>query len=137
MRPAARCLVVAVLLVLVSGLPVLDARSQSNAAGVTGTWEGPVHCLHGGGDRFTMTIDRTADGKYSGTMDWALATSDGQRGPGRPFTTLLVDGTKITATATAAGRTARLEAVVDGDAISGEWRITGNDDIWTFTGMRR
>jgi len=130
-----RFLVVAVATFAVSAL--LRGQSHAPDPAVAGTWDGPVHCLHGGGDAFTMTIARDADGRFTGTMDWALATSDGKRAPGRPFTTLSIDGTKIAATAVDGDHKATLDAVVEGRAISGQWRVEGNDDVWTFTGTRR
>src|SRR5262245_26451676 len=112
-------------------------RAQSRVDdAVVGTWTGPVHCLHGSGDRFVMSIARDASGRLIGTMDWALASATGP-GSDVPFTTLRVDGAKITATRTEGDRTAELDAAVENGTIVGRWRVTGIDDVWSFTGRRR
>src|SRR5262249_1125470 len=104
---------------------VAFVRAQSGVDdAVVGTWTGPVHCLHGSGDRFVMSIARDASGTLVGTMDWALASATGH-GPGVPFTTLRVDGGKITATRTEGDRTAELDAAVENGTIVGRWRVTG------------
>lgn len=101
-----------------------------------GTWSGPARCQHAGGETFTMVIDRDADGRLRGTMDWARSSSDGRRGPGVPFTTVAVEGNRLRATTTVGARTIRLDAVLDGERVSGSWASDGDDDRWTFEGTR-
>jgi hypothetical protein len=84
-----------------------------------------------------MSITRDASGTLSGTMDWALVSSDGRKGPAIPFTTLTVDGDTLTATATPDERTAQLEARVEGTTIAGEWWVKDVSDTWTFTGQKQ
>ena len=117
-------------------LVTLHAQPRPADDHVFGTWTGPVECLHGGGDTFAMSITRDASGKVTGTMNWALATSDGRSGPATPFTTLAVDGPTIAATGKVGGRTAHLTATVEDETIKGSWRTDGGD-TWTFTGKKR
>ncbi len=120
----------------ICALAIVQAQARPDDERVLGTWTGPVRCLHGGGDTFTMSITRDGSGRFVGTMDWALANSDGRKGTAIPFTTLTIDGTTITATGTADGQTAQLEATVKGETITGTWRTNGVDDTWTFTGTK-
>lgn len=118
-------------------LTTAHAQGKGGDAGVLGTWTGPASCKHGDGETFTMTISRNDRGELVGTMDWALVSSDGRRGPGMPLTTLTVEGSSLTATAKRDQRTARLGATIEGDTISGTWTTTGSDDVWTFKGKRQ
>ena len=120
-------------------VPFATAHSQGSRPDgrVLGTWTGPVHCLHAGGDTCTMSITRDASGTLTGTMDWALVGSDGRKGPAIPFTSLTVDGDTLTATATADERTAQLEARVEGATITGKWWVKDVSDTWTFTGQKQ
>ncbi len=113
------------------------AHAQPADDRVIGTWSGPVHCQHDGGDMFLMSIRRDANGSLAGTMDWARASSDGRRGPDVPFSTLRVDGARITATRVEGNRTARLDAAVEAGTIIGRWTVTGIDETWSFTGTRQ
>lgn len=126
-------------LMLIGLVTLTSAHAQGKAgeADVLGTWSGPAACKHGDGETFTMTISRNERGELVGTMDWALARSDGRRGPGLPLTTLTVEGSSLVATARRDQRTARLDAKIDGDTIAGSWTTTGSDDVWTFKGKRQ
>lgn len=119
------------------GLSSVNGQAAPADERVVGTWSGPASCQHGNGETFTMSITRDARGQLTGTMDWALSSSDGRRGPGLPLDTLVVDGSTIAATAKRDRRTARLDAVVDGDTITGTWTTSGADDTWTFKGTRQ
>lgn len=119
------------------GLTALQAQGTIADADLLGTWSGPAACRHGDGETFTMTISRDERGQLVGTMDWALVSSDGRRGPGMPLSTLTVEGTSVTATAKRDQRTARLDARIQGGTISGTWTTTGSDDVWTFKGKRQ
>jgi hypothetical protein len=110
---------------------------QTDSSAMIGTWIGPARCQHGDGETITLVITRDPAGKLQGATDWALSTSDGRHGPPVPFTALTVEGTRISASTTADGRTTRLTAVVRGDAVAGRWVVDGGDDEWTFAGTRR
>lgn len=114
-----------------------SVEAQPASTNVVGTWTATAGCRHGGGETLTLRITRDADGTWSGATDWARSTSDGRRGRPEPFTTLDVEGSRIMATRTANGRTARLDATVDGDTIKGGWAVDGDDDRWTFAGKRQ
>ena len=118
-------------------LASMAAQPRTNSGEVVGTWTGPARCQHGDGETMTLVITRDAAGKLQGATDWARSTSDGRHGPAVPFTTMTVEGGRISASTTENGRTARLSAIVRGDTVEGSWLIDGGDDRWTFTGKRQ
>ncbi|AMY10012.1 hypothetical protein LuPra_03239 [Luteitalea pratensis] len=121
----------------VCALVSMDAHPNTNSSDVVGTWTGPARCQHGDGETITLIIKRDSAGKLQGATDWARSTSDGRHGPAMAFTTMTVEGGRISGSTTADGRTARLSAVVRGDTIEGSWQIDEGDDKWTFTGERQ
>ena len=121
----------------VCALASMAAQTNTNSSEVVGTWTGPARCQHGDGETITLIITRDAAGKLQGATDWARSTSDGRHGPAIPFTTMTVEGTRISASTTADGRTTRLSAIVRGDTVEGSWLVDGGDDQWTFSGKRQ
>ena len=125
-----------IILAVVVGLGSLGiAHAQADSA-VMGTWTAKAGCRHGGGETLHLTVTRDADGRLRGATNWARSSSDGRSGPLVPFTTVAAKGDTLTATTTANGRTIRLTAKIDGDAITGSWLTDGDDDRWTFAGTR-
>lgn len=87
-------------LLSISALTGIRAQTRTTDERVVGTWTGPARCLRGDRETFTMSIRREVGGKPLGTMDWALASPDGRRGPAIPFTTWTVDGWAVRASGT-------------------------------------
>jgi hypothetical protein len=118
------------LLTLSATAPAAQGRSEQQ---LEGRWTGAVTCLHGGGDTVDMTITRDLNGRFSGSSDWALARSDGGKGPQRQFVDVSVTGRSLTARGEANGERAILRAALSDDGtLRGSWTLEGVDDQWTF-----
>ena len=124
-------------LTLVALLSAAISGAQAPATDMfVGTWTGEVACLHGGGDVVAISITRDSNGRLTGGSDWALAHSDGRKGPQVPFTTLTESGNSLTAGGRANDHRATLRAEVTDGIMRGSWRIDGVDDVWTFSARR-